>query len=79
MARPSGASETPVRSRLVVVDRVQSQDPPQTPLPEDHPMIQAVAPQRPDQPLNNGFCQGDLGVIGRSRIPIARSRLETCP
>jgi hypothetical protein len=27
-----------------------------------------------------GFCQGDLGDIGRSRIPLARIRLvKACP
>ena len=27
-----------------------------------------------------GFCQGDLGAIGRSRIPIVRTRfVKACP
>ena len=37
-------------------------------------MIQTVVPECPDQALSYGFYQGDLGEIGRSRIPIARTR-----
>jgi hypothetical protein len=44
------------------------------PFTEDQDMIQTVAPECPDQALSIGFCQGDLGEIGRSRIPIARTR-----
>jgi hypothetical protein len=41
-----------VRARLIVIERIQSQDPAQMPFAEDQDMIQAVAPQRPDQALN---------------------------
>jgi hypothetical protein len=34
-------------------------------------VIQAVPPKRPDQAFNIGVLPGDLGEIGRSRIPIA--------
>ena len=44
------------------------------PLAEDQNMIQALAPDCADQALNIWFCQGDLGEIGRSRIPIVRTR-----
>jgi hypothetical protein len=40
------------------------------PLAEDQDMIQALAPERSDQALT-------LGEIGRSRIPIVRSRRVT--
>ena len=41
------------------------------PFAEDQDMIQAVVP---------GFCHGDLGDVGRSRIPIAQTRLmKACP
>ena len=45
------------------------------PFAENQDMIQTVAPERPDQALNKGFCQGDRGEIGRSRIPIVLTRL----
>ena len=47
---------------------------------KDQHMIQALAAKRPDQAFNYGFCQGDRGDIGRSRILIARTRrLKACP
>jgi hypothetical protein len=59
-----------VRSRLVAIERIQSQNPSQMPFSENQDMIQTVAPECPDQALSYGFCQGDLGEIGRSRIPL---------
>jgi len=50
------------------------------PLAEDQNMIQALAPKLPNSHSAYGFCQGDLGDVGRSRIPIARSRrVKACP
>ena len=48
------------------------------PFGQDQDMIQeAVTPKCPDQELNIG---SDLGEIGRSRIPMARTRsLKVCP
>jgi hypothetical protein len=37
---------------------------------KDHDMIQTIAPSVPISRSTYGFCQGDLGEIGRSRIPI---------
>ena len=70
-----------MRARLIIIDRVRGQNPPQMPFAKDQDVIQAVAPKRPDQAFNiGGFCQGDLGEIGRSRIPMARTRsLKVCP
>jgi hypothetical protein len=45
------------------------------PLAENQHVIQTVTPQRADQALNIEFCHGDPGKIGRSRMPIARTRL----
>ena len=45
------------------------------PFAKDQDMIQAVAPERPNQAFYIRICQGDLGAIGRSRTPIARMRL----
>jgi hypothetical protein len=50
------------------------------PFTEDQDMIQTVATECPDQALSIGFCQGDLGEIGRSRIPMARTLfVNACP
>jgi hypothetical protein len=50
------------------------------PLADDQNMIQALTPKRSDQASAYGFCHGDLGDIGRSRIPIARiRRWKACP
>jgi hypothetical protein len=56
---------------LIIIKRIQGQNPAQMLLAKDQDVIQAVAPERPDQAL---------GEIGRSRIPIARIRLvKACP
>jgi hypothetical protein len=80
-ARRSGASFQPqVRARLVVILRIQSQDPSQMPFAEDHDMTRQSRRSVPISRSTYGFCQGDLGEIGRSRIPIARTRLvKACP
>ena len=49
------------------------------PFTENQDMIQTVVPECPDQALSYGFCQGDLGEIGRSRSPIARTRFVNDP
>ena len=65
---------------LIIIERIQGQNPAQMLLAKDQDVIQAVAPERPDQALNIWVLQGDLGEIGRSRIPIARTRLvKTSP
>jgi len=61
---------------LIIIERIQGQNPAQMLLAKDQDVIQAVAPERPDQALNIWVLPGlDLGEIGRSRIPIARIRL----
>jgi hypothetical protein len=50
------------------------------PFTEDQDTIQTVAPECPDQALSIGVLPGRLGEIGRSRIPIARTRfVNACP
>ena len=50
------------------------------PLAEDQNMIQTVVPKRSIKRSAYGFCQGDLGYIGWSRIPIVRTRRRNgCP
>jgi hypothetical protein len=44
---------------------------------ENDQMIGAFAPDRPDQALTYPFCQGERSEVGRSRMPIARTRALT--
>ena len=58
---------------------VRFQNPTQIRLAQDNHMIDALAPDRSDQPFST-FCQGAAGDVGLSRIPIARSlRVTTVP
>src|SRR6188472_4384259 len=47
-----------VRARVIVIERIRCQHPPQMPFAKDQNMIQAVAPERPDQALNAGVLPG---------------------
>jgi hypothetical protein len=40
-------------------------------------MVDALSADGSDQPFATPFCQGDLGAIGLSRMPIVRSRRRT--
>jgi hypothetical protein len=54
--------------------RVQAQNSPQVRLAKDQHPIQALAAHSAIRRSAYPFCQGDLGEIGRSRIPMALSR-----
>src|SRR6476620_2392724 len=47
-----------MRARLIIIDRVRGQNPPQMPFAKDQDVIQAVAPKRPDQAFNIGVLPG---------------------
>ena len=64
-----------VRARLIVVERIRGQAPPQMPFAEDQDVIQQSRRSVPIRRSTYGFCHGDHGDVGRSRIPIARTRL----
>jgi len=49
------------------------------PFVEDQHMIQAVAPQRPINRSAYAFCRGDLGDIGRFRIPSPGRDVKASP
>jgi len=44
----------------MVVGEVPGQDPAEMGFVEDEDVVQALAPHRTDQTLDEGFCQGDL-------------------
>jgi hypothetical protein len=60
-----GSRYAPIAGRLGLVR------PQQMSFAKNQDVIQAVPPKRPDQAFNIGVLPGDLGEIGRSRIPIA--------
>ena len=61
-------------ARGVVVIFVRQQNVAQMAFAEDHNMINAFPPDRPDQPFGMPFCQGERKDVGRSRMPIDRTR-----
>jgi hypothetical protein len=69
-----------VRAHLIVVGRIRRKNLPQVRLTKDQHPVQALAPHRAIRRSTYGFCQGDRGEIGRSRMLIALTRdMKTCP
>jgi len=64
-----------VRARLVVIAGIRSQNLPQMLCAEDENVIETVAPQRPDQSFRIRILPWRAGEIGRSGIPVVRTRL----
>jgi hypothetical protein len=48
-------------------------------LAENDDMIQALAADRPDQPLGKAILPRETGAVGLSRMPMARNRRVTMP
>jgi hypothetical protein len=46
-------------------------------LTKNEDMIQALAPDQPDQPFGKAIHQGEAGAVGWSRMPMARNRRVT--
>lgn len=66
------------RADVVVVVGIGREDAPQVLLTADHNVVQALPPDR--EPISRSaylFCQGDLGAIGRSRMPMVSIRRMT--
>ena len=49
----------------------------EVPFTQHHDMVEALASDRADQPGNMTVLPRERGVIGRSRMPMARSRRLT--
>src|ERR1700675_3925925 len=62
-----------MRSDAVVIIGVRFQNAAQMLLAEDNEVIQTLTPDRSAKP----FCQGEAGVMGLSRMPMARNRRVT--
>ena len=43
-------------------------------LAQDDEMVDALAPDRSDQPFGKAILQGEAGAVGLSRMPMARNR-----
>ena len=65
--------ECKVRAHPIVVGGVIRQQMAEVPFPQHHDMVEALASDRADQPFDMPVCHGERGVIGRSRMPMARS------
>ena len=63
-------AQTQVRAGVIVIERIRCQHPLQMPFAKDQNMIQAVAPERPDQALNIG---------GSARVTSVRSASPISP
>ena len=68
-------AEREVRSRALVVRDVGSQHPPAMSLPEDNNVVQTLATDGPDDPFDEGFCQGERGDVRSTRGCAASLRL----
>ena len=66
--------ECNVRAHPVVVGGVIRQQMAEVPFPQHHDMVEALASDRANQPFNMTVLPRERGVIGRSRMPMARSR-----
>jgi hypothetical protein len=67
-----------MRSDMIVIASIGSQDVAQMSLTQDDKMI---THSRRIDPINRSakpFCQGEAGAVGLSRMPMARIRRATC-
>jgi hypothetical protein len=60
-------------SGAVILVSTGAQYAPEMPFAKYHDMIEAFPPDRAEETLQQPFCQGDCGAVGRSRMPNARS------
>jgi hypothetical protein len=68
-----------VRARLIVIERIQSQDPSQMPFAIDQDLIQALAPECPDQALNIWILPGRSRAVAYPHRPKStREGLPVC-
>jgi hypothetical protein len=67
-------AQRPVRPDVVVVIGVTLQNLPQMSLAQDDEVIEALAPDRSDQPFRKAVLPGCPGAMGLSRMPMARMR-----
>jgi len=70
-------AERKMCTHLIVVGRIICQQFAQVRFPEHHDMVEAFASDLSDQPFSMTILPGECGAIGRSRMPIARSRRVT--
>jgi hypothetical protein len=69
-----------MRARAIVIFHVRQQQVAEVALAERDNVVKAFPSDRPDQPSAYRFCQGERSDVGRSRMPIDRSRrMKTSP
>jgi len=68
------------RARLIVTRSKGKEHAAETAFTDDNDVIRALSAKRANQSFAYAFCQGEPGLIGRSRIPITPTRaVTTCP
>jgi hypothetical protein len=63
-----------MNARLIIIRGIPTQDPAQVRLPEYDQVVETFPADRADQ-STYGFCHGDRGAVGLSRMPMARKSL----
>src|ERR1700730_8514270 len=66
-----------MRSHLVIIDGIFRKDSAKVLRVERDQMIGALVPDRPDQAFSISVLPGERNEVGRSRMPIARTRALT--
>jgi hypothetical protein len=66
--------EREVGTRLMVISEIAGQNAVEVLLAEDDNVIQALAPDRADEPSAKGFCHGLCGAVRTSSIPMPFTR-----
>jgi hypothetical protein len=76
--RRSVLVEREVGPRLTVIAEIAGHDAVEVALAEDEHVIQALAPDRADEPLRERFRHGLCGAVTTSSMPILFTRCRNC-
>ena len=66
-----------MRPDVIVIARVRLQNLAQMHLAQDNDVVYTLTPDRSDQPFGKAVLPGEAGVVGLSRMPMARNRRVT--
>ena len=63
-----------MNARFIIIRGIPAQDPAQVRLPKYDHVVETFPSDLPISLSTYGFCHGDRGAVGLSRMPIARKR-----
>jgi hypothetical protein len=63
-----------VNARFIIINGILAQDPAQVRLPEHDHVVETFPSDRAIRLSTYGFCNGERGAVGLSRMPMARNR-----